>query len=75
MGLAPLLTNVEITDDQRSLREEFLEATGYGSDDLLSLSYNTRTFLTRNGGKYKVLDDGSIDHLSGPPPEVEDRFE
>jgi len=73
MGLAPLLVDVEVTSDQKTLRAEFLEATGYGSDDLLSLSYHTRTFLMRNGGKYKVLNDGTIEHLDGPPPDVEDR--
>ena len=74
MGLTALLVNPETTDEQSLLREEFLEATGYGSDDLLSLSYSTRTFLTRNGGKYRVGEDGKIEHLSGPPPDVEDRF-
>ena len=74
MGLAPLLAEPETTEDQKTIREDFLEATGYGSDDLLSLSYATKTFLTRNGGKYKVADDGTIEHLAGPPPEVEDRW-
>ena len=74
MGLAPLLVDAEVTTEQAALRDDFLEATGYGSDDLLSLNYSTREFLTRNGGLYRVEEDGQIEHLGGPPPDVEDRF-
>jgi hypothetical protein len=63
-----------VPPEHRLLREKFLEDTGYGSHDLLSLNYQTRIFLTMNGGKYRVETDGSIEHLGGPPPDVADRF-
>jgi len=74
MGLAPLLTEIVVSKEHLPLRRKFLEATGYGSDDLLSLNYITKIFLTRNGGEYRVRDDDSIEHLGGPPPDVEDRI-
>lgn len=74
MGLVPLLKEPSLSETQAELRSQFFEATGYSSDDLLSLSFSSRTFLTRNGGKYQVREDGSIEHLAGPPPDVEDRF-
>jgi len=75
MGLAALLQEPRLNEGQEELRRQFLEATGYGSGDVLSLSYETRTFLTRNGGTYRVSEDGNIDHISGPPVGVEDRLE
>lgn len=74
MSLAPLLEGPRLNEEQNTLLADFFEATGYSDSDLLSLNYQTRTFLTRNGGKYKVKEDGDIDHLDGPPPAVEDRF-
>ena len=77
MSLSPLLQErgPELKDDQADLRRQFLDATGYGSSDILSLNYSTRTFLTRNGGCYQVEEDGSITHLYGPAASVDDRFE
>lgn len=74
MGLAPLLKEVTPSESQGELRRLFFEATGYGSSDLLSLNYSTRTFLTSNGGKYRVDEDGSISRIAGPSAEVEDRL-
>lgn len=75
MGLAQLLQEPELSDEQVELKRMFFEATGYGSSDLLSLSFSSRTFLTKNGGKYRVDQDGSITHLAGPPADVEDRWD
>lgn len=74
MGLAPLLQEPNLTTEQEELKQTFFEETGYGVDDLLSLNFSTRVFLTRNGGKYRVHEDQSISHLSGPPPDVADRY-
>jgi len=75
MGLAALLQTPDLNEEHESLKSAFLELTGYGSHDLLSLNYDTHTFLTVNGGLYRVNDDGTVEHLDGPPPDVEDRFE
>lgn len=53
------------TPEQQQLLYKFLNLTGYGPDDILSLSYETNIFLTRNGGKYKVSKRGIV-HLDGP---------
>lgn len=73
MGLAALLQEPNLTIEQEDLKQTFFEETGYGSDDLLSMNYGTRIFLTRNGGKYRV-DGRAIAHLAGPPPDVADRY-
>lgn len=74
MGLAPLLQEPKLNESQRAIVHRFLEETGYGFSDLLSLNYGSQTFLTRNGGKYRIV-DGKVEHLSGPSTQVEDRFE
>ena len=66
MGLEQLVKEPELNKEQSRLRSQFLEATGYGRSDILSLNYETRQFLTFNGGKYRVKKDGTIDHLGGP---------
>lgn len=73
MAITQLLVDPEVTPEQAHLRSVFFEQTGYGPSDLLSLNYSTRTFLTANGGKYKVLEDGKIDWLAGPSALVEER--
>jgi hypothetical protein len=75
MSLSALLQEPDLTEPQNRLRRQFLDATGYGSSDILSLNYSTRTFLTRNGGCYKVEEDGTVTHLAGPAVDVDDRFE
>lgn len=72
MAITQLLTEPELTTEQAQLRSAFLEETGYGPSDLLSANYDTQTFLTMNGGKYRIV-GSSIKHLAGPPPLVEDR--
>jgi len=74
MGLAALLQEPNLTTEQKELKQTFFEETGYGLDDLLSLNFTTRVFLTRNGGKYRVDEDRSIAHLAGPAPDVSDRY-
>jgi hypothetical protein len=44
---------------------DFLYLSGYTANDILSLNYDTNTFLTRNGGKYQ-LKGKKIIHLEGP---------
>lgn len=56
---------ISVTREQAALRHEFFDLTGYGPSDLLSLNYETQTFLTRGGGKYQ-LEDHQIIHLDGP---------
>lgn len=73
MGLEPLLKDPEVTADQQLMKNIFFEHTGYGSEDLLAFNYATRVFFTKNGGKYRVEAQG-IEHLSGPPPDVADRY-
>ena len=73
MGLSPLLEEPKLTGEQKLLMRTFLEATGYGSDDLLSYNFKTQVFLTRNGGKYQVAGQ-AIKHLAGPAPDVSDRW-
>ena len=74
MGLEPLLQEPQLTEEQIALRTQFFSATGYGPSDLLSLNYQSRDFLTRNGGRYRLSAEG-IQHLAGPPPALEDRWE
>lgn len=69
-----MLQEPELNEEQVDLWDRFCEASGYGSDEVLSVSYHTRTFLTKNGGKYRMLDDG-IEWIEGPPAEAEDRME
>lgn len=51
----------------------FCQLTGYSANDILSLSYETNTFLVRNGGKYKLV-NGKIEHLAGPSPDPNERM-
>lgn len=74
MGLEPLLKSPELTEEQIMLQNRFLEETGYGESDILSLNYDTRTFLTRNGGVYQVNEEGGINHIKGPSVDLWDRF-
>lgn len=64
---------ITINSRQREALMTFLRLTGYGPDDLLSLSYETNTFLTRGGGKYRLKDNRVI-HLAGPSPDPEERM-
>jgi hypothetical protein len=73
MGLEPLLQDPQLNEEQIELRSQFFSATGYGPSDLLSLNYETKEFLTRNGGHYRLVD--GIQHLSGPSPYLEDRWD
>lgn len=63
---------VNITPQQQRLQWEFFELTGYGPSDLLSVSYETNTFLTRGGGKYR-LENHKIIHEAGPDWDASER--
>lgn len=68
------MSNVELSEPTESLREQFLELTGYGDGDILAFNPSTRNFLTRNRGKYRVTETGKILHLAGPSPDPTERF-
>lgn len=65
----PITTN---SRQRRSLRA-FLEKSGYGPSDILSLNYETNIFLTRGGGKYK-LQNHRVIRLAGPSADPEERI-
>jgi hypothetical protein len=70
-----LVDDTPITTNSRQRRAlmAFLEQTGYGPSDILSLNYETNIFLTRGGGKYQ-LKNGRVVHLSGPSKDPEERM-
>jgi hypothetical protein len=68
------MSNEEYTPPQRALISQFLSRTGYGESEILALNFNTRSFYTRNGGRYRVEDSGSVTWISGPPVDPEDRL-
>jgi len=74
MALEPLLQDPQLNEEQMTLRSQFFSATGYGPSDLLSLNYEMKEFLTSNGGHYQIK-DGNIQHLAGPSPFLEDRWD
>jgi hypothetical protein len=57
-----------------SLKQTFLEMTGYCDADVLAWNFSTRKFLTRNGGVYILTEQGHIKHLEGPSPDPSDRL-
>lgn len=65
---------VEIDLESETLREQFLELTGYGDRDILAFNPDTRYFLTRNGGRYQLTELGRIMHLAGPSPDPTERL-
>jgi hypothetical protein len=69
------MTVVEATaPDRQKMILDFLRETGYGPSDLLSLNYETRIFLMRNGGKYIFQADGTVTHLAGPSEDPSERL-
>jgi hypothetical protein len=60
-------------DDRYDILNQFLEKSGYGFPEVLSLSHEDNTFLMRNGGKYRMV-DGEIEHLAGPSPDPNERL-
>lgn len=66
--------DIELPADRRELLSQFFERTSYGNFDLLSFSSSARLFLTRNGGRYHMTEDGEIEHLSGPSPDPSERI-
>lgn len=64
----PITTNSR----QRLALRSFLEQTGYGPSDILSLNYETNIFLTRGGGKYQLKKDRVI-RLAGPSADPTER--
>lgn len=55
-----------------SLRDRFLELSGYEDSDIIGANAERRTFVTSNGGKYEVSPKGKkLRRLAGPPTPVE----
>ena len=54
-----------------NLRAIFLEHTGYGRSDIMSINY-LGYVITRNGGQYRVR-NGRVQWIAGPPVDLEDR--
>jgi hypothetical protein len=68
---------VQYSDAQRALISVFLEHSGYGERDLLSLNFSTGVFMTRNGGRYQIKgkdSDTTVKWLAGPPVDPEYRL-
>lgn len=61
-----------MSEDRRRLMSIFFRLTDYGPSDILAFSSATGTFLTRNGGKYRIV-EGHLDHLAGPSPDPSER--
>jgi hypothetical protein len=56
------------------MRSAFLSITGYGPSELLSANAESRTFMTRNGGRYQLSEDlKRVKRLAGPSWRVEER--
>ena len=64
----------EIKSDSDGMRSHFLEKSGYSRNDLLAWNYATRRFMTKNGGRYELDDDGEIIHIAGPSSDPEERL-
>jgi hypothetical protein len=53
--------------------DDFLEATGYSSSDVLVYNSNTGAVVTKNGGNYRITETGKILHLGGPSSDPTER--
>lgn len=53
--------------------DNFLEYSGYSTDDVLVFNPATGEVVTINGGRYCVTDTGKFLHLGGPSPDPTDR--
>jgi hypothetical protein len=62
------------TEEQSRLVHDFLERTAYGPSEILSLHYDDRIFLMRNGGVYRMDEDGRIVDIKGPPSDPNERL-
>lgn len=67
-----VMLSTDLTQD--TVRQEFLEVSGYGDRDILAYNPTTRFFITRNGGRYQLTDSGKILHLAGPSPDPTERL-
>lgn len=65
---------VELDLESETVREEFLEITGYGDRDIIAFNPHTRFFVTRNGGRYQLTELGKVLHLAGPSPDPTERL-
>ena len=72
--LGGTVQDITLPTDLNNLRLQFLELTGYSSNDLLAFNADTRLFYTRNGGLYHLPVSGEIEHIKGPSPDPEDRI-
>lgn len=61
-------------DSHLAFTRLFLDGTRYSSSDILSISYFTRTVLTRNGGRYRLTAKGKVIRLDGPSANPSERI-
>lgn len=66
--------DTELDPVQEMVRQDFLESTGYGDRDILAFNPNTRFFITRNGGRYRLTETGKVLHIAGPSPDPSERL-
>lgn len=69
-----LFDSALLTEKQRAMKHIFFEKTGYGEFDLLSVNFETRIFMTRNGGQYKLDEQNDVRWVKGPAVLLEDRL-
>lgn len=71
----PMLFDSDLlTEQQKFMKHIFFEKTGYGEYDLLSVNFTTRTFLTKNGGTYRLDEHQEVQWIKGPAVLLEDRL-
>lgn len=63
-----------LREDRKAFLAVFLEKTQYGPSNILSYSTYTGEVLTRNGGKYRLVEDDKLEHLAGPSPDPSERI-
>lgn len=69
-----MLFDLELTEQQKFIKHIFFEKTGYGERDLLSLNFQTRVFMTRNGGQYHLDEHNEVKWIKGPAVELDERL-
>lgn len=57
------------------MKDQFMEASGYTSSEVLAWNPVTSLFYTKNGGLYKLRPDGTIEDIKGPPSDPEERID
>jgi len=61
-------------NEAKVLKRLFFKSTGYGEHDLLVFNPDIRTFMTRNGGVYKISSLGKVEWIKGPSYQADERI-